>query len=133
MDLDTAARALGTHIESEVEKQRRAEEKALNPKRTGGGKKSKGSTREYVALTEERRREIWVELVAKIIDDKLVFHIAPGKGKTGRRRVEKRATGDKAIDANPNKGARTVYDAEGRRRAEFDASGKRTFHWDPEE
>lgn len=132
IDLDTAAHALGKHIEAEADKARRAEEKALNPKPSGGGGKwSKGAgPREHKSLPEERRREIWLEVVARIVDDRLVWYHA-GEGDTGRWRTEKPITGDPKIDQVQLSGARVVYDGQGRRRAEFDAGGKRTFFWKP--
>lgn len=135
VDLDTAAHALGTHIEAEGEKARRAEEKALNPKPSsgGGGRGSRRSApREHRSLTDERRREIWAEVVARIVDNKLVWHDTPS-GESGRWRTEKPVTGDRLVDEVQHKGARTVYDGQGRKRAEFDASGKRTFFWKPKD
>lgn len=132
IDLDTAAHALGKHIEAAADKKCRAEEKDLNPKPArSSGKRSKSSPpREHVALSDERRQEIWSEVVTRVVDGKLVWHYAMS-GETGRWRTEKPVTGDKLIDEVRDKGARVTYDGDGRKRAEFDAGGKRIFFWKP--
>lgn len=131
MDLDTAAEALGRHVEAEADKKCRAEEKALNPEERPTGKKYR--PRKHVPLPDERRREIWVEVTARIVERRLVWHGPAPKGETGRWRTEKPITGDKQIDEVEHKGARTVLDASGRRRAEFDAAGRRTYYWTPKD
>lgn len=130
MDIDTAAEALGRHVEAEADKRCRAEEKALNDDGSQPtGKRYK--PKKYRALPDERRREIWAEVVARVVERKLVFHGPAPAGETGRWRTEKPITGDKAVDESELRGARVVYDASGRRRAEFDASGRRIYHWKP--
>jgi len=134
VDVDTAAHVLGQHVEAEVDKKRRDEEKALNPKpaRSTGRRSSSSTSREYRHLSDDRRREIWVEVVARVVDGTLVWHDAPPSGETGRWRTEKPITGNRLIDEVQHKGARVVYDGQGRRRAEFDADGQRVFFWKPE-
>lgn len=135
-DLDLAAAALGSHVKGEFEKRRRMEERKLNPPSTGGtGKRAKHSP--YRPLGEDRIEEIWIETVADITQDKIVFHMnAPEKLKTGdkpvRWRIEKPKTGDKTLDESAHKGARTSYDEHGRRRAAWDKDGRRVFFWKPQ-
>ena len=134
-DLDLAASALGNHVKGEFEKRRRQAEKKLNPPSTGT--KGKGRTHSpYRPLGDDRVGEIWIETVAEIIEDKLVFHMdGAEKPKPGsqpaRWRIEKPKTGDRSIDSSASTGARTTYDEHGRRRAAWDADGRRVFFWKP--
>lgn len=137
LDLDTAAHALGKHVEAEVDKRRRAEEKELNPDPPPASRGKAARRRKHVPLSEERGGEIWTEVVARIIDRKLVWHVdatdgeKTPKGESVRWRLEKPVTGDKQIDEVRDKGARRLLDQHGRVRAEFDAGGQRTFFWKP--
>lgn len=132
-DLDLAAAALGHHVKDEFEKRRRQEEKKQNP--PSKGTKGKGKSHSpYRPLGEERIGEIWIETVADITLDKIVFHInspdkpAPGQS-PARWRIEKPKTGDEKIDSGAHKGARTTFDEHGRRRAAWDASGRQVYSW----
>lgn len=137
VDIDTAAHTLGRHVESEYQKRCREETRSKS-KPTGDSPKplrpgrSANQSRKHYEMTDERRSEIWSETVSRIVDGKIVFYYTP-RGKTGRWRVEKIVTGDKVIDSNQAKGARTVFDDEGRKRAQFDASNKQIFSWTPSE
>lgn len=136
-DLDLAAAALGSHVKGEFEKRRKGGEKKLNPPSAGAKGKAKAKHSPYRPLGEDRLQEIWIETVADIIEDKLVFHMdAPEKPKNGdkpaRWRIEKPKTGDKTLDDSAHKGVRTSFDEHGRRRAAWDASGHRVFFWKPQ-
>lgn len=137
LDLDTAAHALGHHVEAEVDKRRREEEKALNPDPPPGTRRSKSAPRKHRPLPEERRSEIWSEVTARVVERKLVWHLdsldgeTTPKGTPVRWRVEKPVTGDKTIDDVRDKGMRKLMDQHGRVRAEFDEGGTRIFHWKP--
>lgn len=123
-------------MKDEFEKRRRQEEKKQNPPSTRAKGKGKSHS-PYRPLGEERIGEIWIETVADITLDKIVFHLdAPEKPKAGdkpaRWRIEKPRTGDKKVDASAHQGARVTFDEHGRRRAAWDEAGRRVFFWKPE-
>lgn len=122
-------------MKSEFEKRRRDAEKKLNPPASGGKGKSK-ATSPYRPVSDERVGEIWIETVAEITEDKLVFHVngpdKPAPGESPKRwRIEKPVTGIKKIDAGAHVGARTTFDEHGRRRAAWDATGRQVYAWKP--
>lgn len=97
-----------------------------------GGKGRRSKPAKHKSLPDERRREIWGEVISRIVERRLVWYSTP-TGESGRWRTEKPITGDKQIDEVEHKGARVIYDGAGRKRAEFDAGGKRIYFWRPKE
>lgn len=138
-DLDAAVSMLASHVEAEFHRRRDAADKENRPKEPASSKGRRGPKAGYKPLPEWRVDEIWVETVSDVVEDRLIFHLDSLDGKQAakkgsrplRWRVEKLRTGDPALDERRDAGARVLFDEHGRKRAIFNAVGKRTYHWSP--
>lgn len=104
------------------------------PKHVGKSKVKRSGTSKHKKITDEQRQQAYQKVVGEIVFDQVVLFVPNTQSKdavAGQTppmwRVEKPITGDKFLDGNAHKGARTVYDEHGRKVSEFDSDGKKIW------
>lgn len=141
-DLDSAAHIIGSRVKREFERlcddeRERRRKRATNRQKTSG--KKAGAYKAPAALTDDERDAMFDTAYSRIVLGEVTYEVpatvsaaawdaALLSGDTSSRqemwKVVKPITGDPKVDDSPRKGARTVFDSQGRKRREYDATGR---------